>query len=131
MEGREASADFQADQWVDKELAECEFHDVRHGKRLRKLLKQFSEKIGGSTPWASQDWANTKAAYRFFSNSRVSEEQILSGHFQAVRERMPADNNPILVLHDTTEFSYQRKDTTPITILHISGGHKDKDGRTP
>ena len=68
------SADFQAEQWVGKELAGCEFHDVRHGKRLQKLLEQFSEKIGGSTPWACQGWANTKAAYRFFSNHRVSEE---------------------------------------------------------
>jgi len=123
------SADFQAEQWVGKELAGCEFHDVRHGKRLRKLLEQFSEKIGGSTPWACQDWANTKAAYRFFSNHRVSEEQILSGHFQAVRERMPTGQKPILVLHDTTEFSYQRRDATPIGILHLAGGCKGKDGR--
>jgi Transposase DNA-binding len=34
-----------------------------------------------------QDWANTKAAYRFFSNERVDEDAILSGHFQATRDR--------------------------------------------
>jgi hypothetical protein len=26
-----------------------------------------------------QDWANTKAAYRFFANERVTEEDILAG----------------------------------------------------
>jgi len=31
---------------------------------------------------ACQDWANTKAAYRFLSNERVDEYQILAGHFQ-------------------------------------------------
>ena len=42
----------------------------------------MSEGIGESIPYACQDWANTKAAYRFFSNDDVSEDQILAGHFQ-------------------------------------------------
>ena len=70
----------QSDHWIDSELASCNFHDLRHGKRLRKLLGQLADQIGGTIPWAGQDWANTKAAYRFFSNPRVSEEQILGGH---------------------------------------------------
>jgi Transposase DNA-binding len=39
------------------------FYHVRHGKRLRTLLEQLSERIGGSIPFACQDWAATKAAY--------------------------------------------------------------------
>jgi hypothetical protein len=35
---------------------------------------------------ACQDWANTKAAYRFLSNERVREDSILAGHFQSTRE---------------------------------------------
>ncbi|WP_260687612.1 IS4/Tn5 family transposase DNA-binding protein [Rhizobium laguerreae] len=27
--------------------------------------------MGGSIPFACQDWVNTKAAYRFFSNPNV------------------------------------------------------------
>src|SRR3954463_505791 len=27
--------------WIDNEVAGCEFEDVRHRKRLRKLLEQF------------------------------------------------------------------------------------------
>ncbi|MGF6313611.1 hypothetical protein ABIB82_007782, partial [Bradyrhizobium sp. i1.8.4] len=56
-----------------------------------------------------QDWANTKAAYRFFSNERVSEADILSGHFRSTRERIATAKEPVLVLHDTTEFTYQRE----------------------
>jgi integrase len=44
--------------------------------------------VGGSIPWACQDWAAAKEAYRFFSNGRVSEEQILAGHFLATQERI-------------------------------------------
>ncbi len=57
-----------------------------------------------------------KAAYRFFSNDRVSEADILAGHFQSTRERTIGIDGQILVLHDTTEFSYQREDTNAIGI---------------
>lgn len=93
------------------------------------LLQQFSDNIGGSIPWASQDWANTKAAYRFFSNSRISETEILDGHFEATRERIRACGALILTLHDTTEFTFHRTDAAPLGILHKSYMRKNKKGR--
>ncbi|WP_420969524.1 IS4 family transposase [Bradyrhizobium sp. B120] len=35
--------------------------------------------------------------------------RILSGHFKSTRERIAAAKGPVLVLHDTTEFTYQRE----------------------
>ena len=64
--------------WVDRELADCSFEDERLGKRLRSLLSQFASAPGGSIPLACQDWANTKAAYRFLDKKHVSETLILS-----------------------------------------------------
>lgn len=116
--------------WINQELSGCKFKDARHGKRIGKLLLQLSEEIGGSIPWACQDWANTKAAYRFFSNDRVSEAEILAGHFQATRERFAATRAaPVLILHDTTEFIYHRNETGTIGILHRSPNGKYRDGR--
>jgi hypothetical protein len=43
-------------------------------------------------------WAATKAAYRFFSNSRVHEGMILAGHFAATKARMAAAKGTILVV---------------------------------
>lgn len=63
---------------------------------------------GGSIPFACQDWAKTKAAYRFFANDRVEEADILRGHFAATRARYDDGHGPILLIQDTTEFSYQR-----------------------
>jgi hypothetical protein len=40
----------------------------RLGKRLCKLVELMGNAIGSTVPLACQDWANTKAAYRFFSN---------------------------------------------------------------
>ena len=96
--------------WIDNELAGCEFADDRLKKRFRKILGRLNDGIGRSVPLACRDWANTKAAYRFFSNPRVKESDILSGHFQATAERLNRTEGPILVLQDTTEFSYKRED---------------------
>jgi hypothetical protein len=115
--------------WVDGELAGCSLPDDRLNKRLRKLLVQIGSAMGQSIPLVCQDWANAKAAYRFFDNDRVSEADILAGHFQATRDRMVASDGPILVLHDTTEFSYQREKPEAIGITKsINCGH-DKAGR--
>src|SRR5580765_3961801 len=100
-----------AECWVGRETAGCEFGDARLGDRFRKLLAQIGSAMGQSIPLVCQDWANTKAAYRFFSNHRVNEADILAGHFQSTRERTVASDGPVLVLHDTTEFSYQRENS--------------------
>ncbi|WP_429286352.1 transposase DNA-binding-containing protein [Paraburkholderia sp. GAS206C] len=39
--------------------------------------------MGQTIPFACQDWAPSRAAYRFLSNDRVSERDILGCHSQA------------------------------------------------
>jgi hypothetical protein len=65
--------------------------------------------MGKTIPLACQDWASTKAAYRFLDNDRVSEQDILSGHFQATAQRFAVTEGPLLVLHDTSAFLYERE----------------------
>jgi hypothetical protein len=102
--------------WLDEELAGSTFADARLGQRLRRLLEQLGGAIGASLPLACQDWAATKAAYRFFDNDRVSEAEILAGHFAATASRVAATEGPILILHDTTEFTYHRVRPEPIGV---------------
>lgn len=114
------------DEWIDNELAGCTFKDARLGKRFRALLAQLSSDPGESIPLVCQDWANTKAAYRFLANDRVSEADILAGHFGATRARFAASEGPILVLHDTTEFSYKREDIEAVGITRRRGRRIDR-----
>jgi hypothetical protein len=100
---------------MQQELAGCQFADERLSKRFSMVLKQLAEGTGESMPLACQDWANTKAAYRFFANERVSEADIMAGHFRATREGAATVGGTLLVLHDTTEFSYPREN---IGLLH-------------
>ncbi|WP_246529713.1 IS4 family transposase [Microvirga zambiensis] len=102
--------------WLDEELAGSTFADARLGQRLRRLLEQLGGAMGASLPLACQDWAATKAAYRFFDNDRVSEAEILAGHFAATASRVAATEGPILILHDTTEFVYHRVRPEPIGL---------------
>jgi len=76
--------------WIDQEVGVGQFSDVQLHQRLRTLLEQLSGGVGESIPLVCQDWANTKAAYRFLSNKRVSEATILAGHFQSIRDRFAA-----------------------------------------
>ena len=115
--------------WIDEELAGCEFADARLGKRFKTLVKRLSEGIGETIPMACQDWANTKAAYRFLSNERVGEEQILAGHFESTRDRFRAASGLALVLHDTTEFSFRRDKPELIGNLGKTHVGKDRAGR--
>ena len=114
--------------WWESELAGCIFADARLGQRLRKLIERMGGAIGASLPLACQDWANTKAAYRFFSNDRVSEEEILSGHFRSTRDRVAAAGGTILVLQDTTEFTYQRERPEAIGVTYSVNSGQDKAG---
>jgi len=114
---------------LDKELAGSRFCDARLGRRFRRLVGQLAGRLGQPIPLACQDWANTKAAYRFLSNGRVNEWSILAGHFQATKERAVATEGPILVLHDTTEFSYTRESVHAIGLLRKGFVGRDTAGQ--
>ncbi|MDI2078487.1 IS4 family transposase, partial [Bradyrhizobium sp. Mp27] len=43
------------------------------------------------------------------------------GHFEATRERVAAREGPILVLHDTTEFSLKREKPDLIVNRRLTG----------
>src|SRR5947199_7611600 len=118
-----------ATSWVDQELAGSPFEDERLGRRLRKLLVRMAGAVGAPIPLACQDWASTKAAYRFLSNEAVSEAEILAGHFRSTRSRVAAAEGPILVLQDTTEFSYRRARPERVGAVTTAPSRRGADGR--
>ena len=123
-------AEIECEGWISQEVDDDVFRDARLGRRLRALLGQFAQAPGQSIALVCQDWANIKAAYRFLSNKRVSEADILAGHFGATRERIAATGDaPVLMLHDTTEFSWQRDSAQAIGVLGKTNSGRDAQGR--
>jgi hypothetical protein len=115
--------------WSEQEIDEASFKDVRLGRRCTDLLKRLCEGMGGSIAFACQDWANTKAAYRFFANPKVEEGDILNGHFAAPRQRYDVCGGPILLPQDTTEFTYQRRHPHDIGFTKSVNSGRDREGR--
>lgn len=114
--------------WLQNEVDETAFRDARLGRRYGDLLRCLSDRMGRTIPLACQDWAGTKAVYRFFSNPKVEEGDILAGHFEATKARYAASEGPILVLQDTTEFTYQRRDPHEIGFTKSVNSGRDKNG---
>jgi len=71
---------------------------------------------GKTIPQVSSEWAMTKATYRFLSNDRVEESEILSGHFSQTAARVEANEGAVLIAHGTTEFSYIRSDPSSVSL---------------
>lgn len=124
-----AAVESGAASWVEDELAACRLGDRRLVGRLGRLLHQLGDAMGEPLPLACQDWANTKAAYRFFANGRVNEAAILSGHFAATASRCATVAGPLLVVQDTTSLIY--KWATPETVggLVIGCNGCNREGR--
>jgi hypothetical protein len=88
--------------WVKEELGESVFKDKRINERFLSICENMANSIGATIPDICEDWAQTKATYRFLSNDRVSE----------------ACSGTILILHDTTEFTYKRKGEHDLGLIH-------------
>ncbi len=110
--------------WVDSEFEGSKFKDERLGTRFLKIARSLAERIGDSVPVACQDWASIKAAYRFFSNPNLTENEILSGHFRSTKGRFNETEGPIRVLHDTTEIDYNRNKPLEIGCRRIFSNKK-------
>jgi hypothetical protein len=115
--------------WIEKELKTSKFKDSRLKERLIRITTGLAKNIGSSIPMASQDWANTKATYRFLANKTFSEHEIIEGHINSTITRSEISANKILVLHDTCEFSYKQKVENIGQITRLKT-NKKIDGRT-
>lgn len=104
--------------WLNEELSGCVFKDKRLTERFKSIVTHMSKGNGKSIPEVCEEWSMTKAVYRFLSNDRVEESEILSGHFGQTARRIESASGPVLILHDTSEFAYHRR--KPEDIGYIS-----------
>lgn len=93
-------------QAVANELGQAGFRDRRLSQRLQGLAERLSANPSLSFPKALVSGAELEGAYRFFGNPVVTPELILSGHFDATRERCNEERS-VLVVHDSTTISFR------------------------
>lgn len=92
-------------QWAQLEFGLAWLGDRRRTRRLVKIATQLAASPGGTLPQAFPDWAELKAAYRFFGQRGVSFERILATHLERTRAacRQPGE---YLIIEDTTLLDY-------------------------
>ncbi|WP_426620803.1 IS4 family transposase [Leptospira interrogans serovar Hebdomadis] len=98
--------------WVEEEYVSLNLGDKRLDKRLKKIVSMMTKRGGMSLPDIFGNWSGTKGAYRFFSNPKVCYDKIISPHSQATKNRTQKQER-VLVLSDTTEIYYRKRDLTP------------------
>ncbi len=98
-------------QWAQNEFAFAQLGDKRRNKRLVNIAHKLAANPGGTLPQAFPDWAELKGAYRFFSNSPVSFEQIIAPHMERTQSacRLPGE---YLLIEDTTLLDYSEHPAT-------------------
>lgn len=110
--------------WALEEMQEVNLGDKRLETRAITLLDNLGSKPLETIPVACQGWAETKAAYRFFDNDKVTADKILLPHLQATLKRMQS-YPVVLLIQDTTHLNYstqfQKKDIGPLIHNNYRG----------
>jgi len=88
-------------QWAQQEFGFACLGDQRRNKRLVNLAEHLAARPGGTLPQAFPDWAELKAAYRFFGQRGVSHESVLAPHLERTRQAC-RQAGEYLLLEDTT-----------------------------
>lgn len=89
------------------DLDYIELPDQRLKARLERLVGRLAEEPGASIPQACGTWYDTKAAYRFLDNERVSRAALIAGQRAACVERaQDVGGTYLLLVQDTTGFDF-------------------------
>jgi hypothetical protein len=98
-------------QWCVDEFNSVELHDARLNARCTQLAVQLAMEPSLPINQACEDWADAKAAYRFFDNDDVTSQRIQAPHQQRTIERMTAYPR-VLAIQDTTFLNYTQHPKT-------------------
>jgi hypothetical protein len=91
--------------------------DKRISSRFIKIIEQLSSFVGGGIPNCGVIWSQTKAIYRFFSNSRVRFAKIL----RLEQERMLTYTASV---SSSSQILYHIQDTTSLNYSDQKGRYE-------
>src|SRR5580700_7870851 len=92
-------------QWAQAEFGFAQLGDQRRNKRLVNIAQHLAAHPGGTLPQAFPDWAELKAAYRFFGQEGVNFQQILAPHVERTQAHC-RQAGEYLIIEDTTLLDY-------------------------
>lgn len=97
--------------WAEKEFGNIDLGNQRLSQRLIRLASNLSQSPEAPINQACGNWAETKAAYRFFKNETVNYRNISKSHIDATKDRC-IEESTILAIQDTTFLTYSHHPKT-------------------
>ena len=94
-----------AQSWATANFGSAQLGHKRRTKRLVASAARIADQPHGSLP-SKFPWNPLRAVYRLCNRPEVTHRGVTAPHFQATRQRMIAQTDPVLVLHDTTELDF-------------------------
>jgi hypothetical protein len=113
--------------WAQQEVGQAHLGHAARTKRLVQLVEDLVAHPAESVPQACEDWAATKAAYRFWDNEGVEAAAIRRAHIEKTLARCQGQEL-ILAIQDTTDVDYSTHAATT-GLGHLQG--KRTKGRLP
>lgn len=97
--------------WAQNEFAFAKLGDARRNKRLVNIATKLAAHPGGTLPQALPEWAELKAAYRFFDSPAVDFATVLQPHLERTRLacREPGE---YLIIEDSSDLDFSRHPRT-------------------
>lgn len=84
--------------WIAAEFEDITFGDDRVDSRFYKVAEAFLKKLSATIAESTGNWAESKAAYRFLGNQKVTKNKILGPHQVKTVERMRAHKGVVLAI---------------------------------
>ena len=92
--------------WIQEQFSSVNMNDARLQKRSVKIAQGCAERPEKLLPGRFDDWAGLKAAYRFFSNPKVTHQTLQLPHYQEVLEKARFSQELILFIQDGSELLF-------------------------
>ncbi len=104
--------------WIIEELSGVSLGDKRLDDRLFQISESFYNSPELSIQSSCNGWAETKAAYRFFDNEKVTADKILSPHMESTLQRVSKEKI-VLMVQDTTLIDCSHRESAIDGIGHL------------
>lgn len=105
----ETVADVLTDACPLRDAAQANLGDARRTKRWVEVLSRFLEDPSASVPEAMREPCEMTGYYRLMSHEAVEHAELLESHLESTAQRAEQLTRT-LVVHDTTEFSFDIHD---------------------
>jgi len=85
-------------QWIHQQFSNIKINDSRLRQRAVTIANACAERPEKSFCGRFEDWAGLKAAYRFFSNPKVTHQILQEQHYREVLARASWSEELVLLL---------------------------------